>query len=302
MLHLDDNFVPPHTDWRTGILLSCSESDENTGLCVVRCAEAGLAFDALATPTTWLREALQSPLQARLLQLFQSVHASTQLPFLTAANIATWSDGLTHLPVDICPVNGVVAAIRSLVAEIRTEPLRVFVTRAFERRDVTGAFWTMSASARHHHTGAGGLALHTLEVAQDIAGQTSLRDLERDLGIAGALLHDIGKIWSYTPDMFLNAAGLAMGHELLGLSRLESELGELEQAWPDGAYTMRALLSGQSRMRDNRTMPTSLLARIKACDQRSCEQYRANRFAKHTHKPVWVPQPWEDDVAMDMPY
>src|SRR3546814_7913564 len=85
----------------------------------------------------------------------------------------------------------------------------------------------MPASAKHHHARPGGLAVHSLEVAEDLAGHIGLSDTERDLGVAGALLHDIGKVWSYTPDMFPNSANLAMGHELIGL-RSEEHTSELQ--------------------------------------------------------------------------
>ena len=97
--------------------------------------------------------------------------------------------------------------------------------------------------------------------------------------------------------MLLNEAGLAMGHELIGLSRLEPELVGLEQLWPDGAYVMRCLLSGHTHRRSNGTIPTSLLARIKACDQRSCERDRVRN--PNSSSPVWVPQPWQEQVTWD---
>jgi len=118
--------------------------------------------------------------------------------------------------------------------------------------------------------------------------------MERDLGVAGALLHDIGKIWSYTPDMFSNSANLAMGHELVGLCRLEHNLTRLEDAWPDGAYVMRCLLSRQTRMRGNGSVPNSLLPRVKACDQRSCERGWAVGGSKRIPRPVWTPVAWKD--------
>lgn len=146
---------------------------------------------------------------------------------------------------------------------------------------------------------AGGLAVHSLEVASDLASHGDLSEVERDLGIAGALLHDIGKVWSYTDDMFQNEAGLAMGHELIGLSRLEPELAELERRWDHGAYVMRCLLSGHTYRRANGSMPHSLLARIKACDQRSCERDRARNPTPNPSCPVWVPQPWQEQVKWD---
>ena len=97
--------------------------------------------------------------------------------------------------------------------------------------------------------------------------------------------------------MLPNAANLAMGHELVGLSKLEPQLTILERAWPDGAYAMRCLLSGHTRMRENGSLPTSLLPRIKACDQRSCERDRsASRNSKFT-RPIWTPRTWDDQSS-----
>src|SRR3546814_20034640 len=86
----------------------------------------------------------------------------------------------------------------------------------------------MPASAKHHHARPGGLPVHSLEVAEDLAGHIGLSDTERDLGVAGALLPDIGKVWSYTPDMFPNSANLAMGHALIGLCALAQNPARLE--------------------------------------------------------------------------
>jgi 3'-5' exoribonuclease len=149
-----------------------------------------------------------------------------------------------------------------------------------------------AASARDHHSVPGGLAVHSLQVAGDLACHRDLSDLERDLGIAGALLHDIGKVWSYTEDMFPNAASPAMGHALVGLCRLEPELMRLEQEWADGAFVMRTLLSGNARVRGNGSLPSALLPRIKACDQCSCERDRAAKGMRSTSRPVWTPNAW----------
>ncbi len=186
-------------------------------------------------------------------------------------------------------------SILELIETIDTPPLHRMLWRIFREREVVARFWTMPASARHHHALPGGLAVHSLEVARDLAGQAAVGGHERDLCIAAGLLHDIGKVWSYTPDMFLNTAARAMGHELVGLSRLERELKILEGEWPDGAYAMRVLLSGCGRMRQDGSMPSALVARLKAADQRSCELERNGRDPKQAWKPNrWLPPPPPD--------
>jgi len=207
----------------------------------------------------------------------------------------TWIPGahaLDFLPPDTCPVPGVLSRAKELIAGIAAVPLRNFVRAVLADRHVHSHFWTMGASHRHHHARAGGLAQHSVEVAEDMASQGQLTATEHDLGVAAGLLHDIGKVWSYTRDMFLSAEGLAMGHELTGLCRLEPHVRDLEHHWPDGAFAMRVLLSACGRMRKDGSMPTALLARVRACDQRSCE-----RDAGSSRRPgaSWIPEPYDPE-------
>lgn len=287
------NACTPRAMFQTGVILSASAARGHDQPRTVRIGQEECAFEALAFNAPWLDLALEGPLVAWTLQL---AHAdeSKRLPILLGLDEDPFSDGLRHLPDDACPVADVVLRTKALIAGIKAAPLHAFVRNVFQRRDVFDAFWVMPASGRDHHAYPGGLAVHSLEVAEDLSAHLGLSDLELDLGIVGALLHDIGKVWSYTDDMFPNAASLAMGHELVGLCRLEPELIRLERAWPDGAYVMRCLLSGNSRMRENGTHPSSLLQRIKACDQRSCERDRAANGSRRSSRPVWTPRAWDD--------
>lgn len=278
-------------DENVGVVLSstCLSGAEN-----MRIVELGLygeAIKILAFETPHMVKALDGPLHVHRFYLTQP-HDAKSRPFLLETEWDPLGQGLCYLPQDYCPVDGVVIGIRNLLGRIKTRPLSDFVATVLQRRDVHQAFWTMPASRRDHHSFDGGLAAHSLEVASDLMAHAGLSEMERDLGAAGALLHDIGKVWSYTEDMFPNVAGLAMGHELVGLCRLEPQLLELEDRWADGAYVMRALLGGQSWKRGNGTLPSSLLPRIKACDQRSCERDLAASGGHHNRRPVWTPQPW----------
>lgn len=249
-------------------------------------------IDCLIPATELLLELLSGQIRPYRLQLADWPHGEgcPGYPVLISAQAEgdDWDDPLYYLPMDICPAEGVFSGIHELIETLSVQPLRRLVGRIFRDREVVARYWTTPASARHHHAFPGGLAAHSLEVARDLASQSSLDRHERELCIVAGLLHDIGKLWAYTPDLFLNTAARAMGHELLGLSRLEGELKELEAEWPDGAYALRVLLSGCGRMRQDGSMPSALVARLKAADQRSCEQER------HRKQPtqVWMPKSW----------
>lgn len=250
-----------------------------------RCIQA-IAFD---DDVAWLGRLL-SPLGAETFDLLHPPGLSQ--PVVTGVRPARSPGVLRHLPPALCPVAGTVPGIRDLVDSIATAPLRAFVDGVFARRDVHDAFWMLPASIAHHHAHAGGLAAHSLEVAADIATQSTLTRTERDLGIAAALLHDIGKVWSYD-GLRLTRAAQAMGHELLGLSRLEHALSALEAAWEDGAHAMRVLLSGQARRRADGSQPYALVQRLRACDQRSAE--RARHAGSSRAARAWMPVPFASD-------
>ena len=259
--------------------------------------ESSSPIDCLIPSAELLHSLLSQPVTALSLQLahwpVDSDAQAKPLPVLTSVSTDDGPDDSLHLlPDDICPVEGTYTGVLELIETINTPPLYRMMWRIFRERDVVARYWTMPASARHHHAFPGGLAIHSLEVASDLASQAAVGAHERDLCVAAGLLHDIGKLWSYTPDMFLNAAARAMGHELLGLSRLERELKVLEGEWPDGAYAMRVLLSGCGRMRQDGSIPSALVARLKAADQRSCELERNGKDPSRAWKPSrWLPPP-----------
>lgn len=278
-------------DDKLGVVLSSTPLACAEAVRLVQLGLYGEVVEALAFETPQMMSALDAPLYVHRFHLTQRYDVGGR-PFLLSTEWDPMGQGLCYLPHDYCPVEGVVIGIRNLLGRIKARPLYRFIVDVLQRRDIHQTFWTMPASRRDHHSFAGGLAAHSLEVTSDLMAHAELSDVERDLGVAGALLHDIGKVWSYTEDMLPNTAGLAMGHELVGLCRLEPELLELEDHWPDGAYVMRALLSGQPWKRGNGTLPSSLLPRIKACDQRSCERDLATRGGHRNRRPAWTPEPW----------
>lgn len=280
----------------SAVLLDAHSMKGTGGPCVrLELASDGQRIEAIGfdSDEDWL-DRLSGPLTSQVFELMALPGQPRD------AVVAIHNDGLYpalwHMPEDLCPVDGTLSSIQELILSIEAAPLQTFLLDVFARRDMHRVFWTMPASARHHHAYPGGLAVHSMEVARDLAQHVGLTDIERDIGIAAALLHDVGKVWAYTSDMQLTTAARAMGHELLGLSRLEPYLRDLERHWSDGAWAMRVLLSGQCRMRSDGSLPYSLAQRLRACDQRSAEV--ANHVDPHRQRPVWTPRPCPTPAQM----
>jgi 3'-5' exoribonuclease len=86
-------------------------------------------------------------------------------------------------------------------------------------------------STAGHHAKIGGLLMHVFEVT-NIARQTARTMMKAnvDLVVAGALLHDVGKVEAYTigPGGFTyTPCGLLVGHVVLGVMMLERRLAAL---------------------------------------------------------------------------
>ena len=86
-------------------------------------------------------------------------------------------------------------------------------------------------STAGHHAKIGGLLMHVFEVT-NIARQTARTMMKAnvDLVVAGALLHDVGKVEAYTigPGGFTyTPCGLLVGHVVLGVMMLERRIAAL---------------------------------------------------------------------------
>ena len=86
-------------------------------------------------------------------------------------------------------------------------------------------FVRATAAKYNHHAYPGGLLEHTLQVADAAAAVGALyRCVDRDLAVAGALLHDIGKLDAYDDDP---------------VARNMTDAGRLEGEIPMGYYRVR---------------------------------------------------------------
>ena len=89
----------------------------------------------------------------------------------------------------------------------------------FDDETFRARFERCPASLKGHHARIGGLLQHTCEVAHlALAAARLAPSVDPDLVLAGALLHDIGKVESYRWEGLFEAttAGHALGHVVLG--------------------------------------------------------------------------------------
>ncbi len=91
--------------------------------------------------------------------------------------------------------------LNALIKSVRTPALRSLLENIFTG-PLYEAFVINPAGMRLHHAYIGGLLQHSVDVAGiAVALALEIGDIDKDLVIAGALLHDIGKLREISPHM-----------------------------------------------------------------------------------------------------
>lgn len=113
--------------------------------------------------------------------------------------------------------------LRRLVEGIENPELRSFLRRFFDDPEISTAYFEAPAGKQWHHAYLGGLAEHSLTMAEILLKMSEFYPhANRDLLIAGALLHDIGKVRELSWDVAIDYtdAGRLVGHIVLGQEML----------------------------------------------------------------------------------
>lgn len=122
---------------------------------------------------------------------------------------------------------------------ISTPALGSFLDTLFSDNNITFPFITLPASTRHHHPTASGLLIHSVECTEIASRQPFKSQVDRDITVVAALLHDIGKVRSYTTSLKTTELGRIVAHDHLTLEACAKALSSLDISWPEGANTLR---------------------------------------------------------------
>jgi 3'-5' exoribonuclease len=117
-----------------------------------------------------------------------------------------------------------------IIETLPKSPGLSFLRRVFNNESIRKDFLLWPAATSIHHNWLGGLAQHSIEVAEQCQFLAKSYKLSLSLVTVGALLHDIGKLkeYSFTGAAFtLTDEGRLNGHMQLGLEMLLPYLEEL---------------------------------------------------------------------------
>jgi putative nucleotidyltransferase with HDIG domain len=151
-------------------------------------------------------------------------------------------DPLQYIPDDYSPVAGGVQRLEAILHQLKIKPLRDFVRNVLRKDSMALLFLSLPASQKQHHSYAGGLLEHSLECAEFVIRVTESMNVQSELAVCAALLHDIGKTRTLYRENG-SMIGALIGHDLLTLELLAQPLAQLDHVWSDGATALRYLLS-----------------------------------------------------------
>jgi 3'-5' exoribonuclease len=122
--------------------------------------------------------------------------------------------------------------LRELLATVQEPQLRELLDRFFgEQADIWARFREAPAAKVYHQAYRHGLLEHTVSVASAVSAAANFfPGIDREVAVAGALLHDIGKTEAYNDNPFaidLTDAGRLQGEIPLGYYTVRREIEDI---------------------------------------------------------------------------
>ncbi|MBW1771758.1 MAG: HD domain-containing protein [Deltaproteobacteria bacterium] len=124
-------------------------------------------------------------------------------------------------------VGEMLGALRTIFKEMHDGPLKELVNRFLSDRQFISLFKKAPAAKNFHHNYIGGLLEHTLSVCQmSLNLSRHYGQLDGDLLVTGAFLHDIGKVQElkYDHQIDYTDEGRLLGHLVLGVGMVEEKV------------------------------------------------------------------------------
>lgn len=163
--------------------------------------------------------------------------------------------------MDMCPVESVdrsdflprtqrdiekmFARLKKITASMETGYLRELFEAFWQDEEFVRQFKNAPAAKQMHHAYIGGLLEHTLSMALLVDKIAShYGGIDRDLLLAGAILHDIGKIreFEYSSKIDYSDEGRLINHLVIGIQLIEEKLHELKDFPEEPAILLKHMI------------------------------------------------------------
>jgi 3'-5' exoribonuclease len=188
------------------------------------------------------------------------------------------------IPRSLCPEPQLLQKLKSIVSSVENKPLRHFLDSVFADDAIALPFVRLPASKNNHHAAAGGLLRHSLECVEMVQRFSEFGQDMLDLAVAGALLHDTGKIVTLRNEKFC-LEGVLLDHDALTLEVLAPHLARLDGINRDIAVALRYLWTWRHYRRGMKH-PALTIAEALAAVDRISSGLNAEQ-AIFSNRPAW---------------
>ncbi len=144
-------------------------------------------------------------------------------------------DNSDFLPVTKSDRDALFKELLTAIENMQNPFLKTLLKNIFSKERIVKGIKNAPASIAIHHAYIGGLLEHTLNVTRICKTMADIYPvINRDLLVAGALLHDIGKIDEYTFDRAIERtdSGRLLGHIAIETAFLSKEIDKIDD-FPD---------------------------------------------------------------------
>lgn len=140
--------------------------------------------------------------------------------------------------------DGLTGRFDALVQGFSNPSIVALFERLGARKDIMERYFSYPASVGVHHVSISGLLLHSVTVAEMGRRVAPLSGGDMDLVVAGALLHDVGKVEEITVKGGFRHSdrGRLLGHITLGVMLLDELLDGMENFPPHVADVLRHII------------------------------------------------------------
>lgn len=140
-------------------------------------------------------------------------------------------DPADFLPMTPRNIEGMFERLMKITASVKSAYLKQLIQAFWNDKEFVREFKIAPAAKKMHHAYIGGLLEHTLSMvslAEKIAGHYG--GIDRDLLMAGAMLHDIGKTkeFEYQFRIDYTDQGRLLNHIVIGIEMIDEKLSEIK--------------------------------------------------------------------------
>lgn len=149
------------------------------------------------------------------------------------------------LPVSNRELDEMMAELESIAAGIKNSFIKKLLTVFLEDEEIRNLLKFAPAAKSMHHSYLGGLLEHILSLCSLVEGVTKhYQNINKDLLLAGAILHDIGKIYELRFERACDYSdeGRLLGHITIGIGMIDKKIEGIPDFPKETALLLKHML------------------------------------------------------------